>query len=229
MKRATAMARVFLLVLALLGMVAVGTGWAQPKTELTIALSSFSTEVLDPPLGGHLVKYYLSMIFDYLVGTTPDGQPSREGGIATRWENSPGLQALDLPPAEGREVPQRRRADLRGREVQHHAQHRQALHHRLRGTAAHPDPGHRDARARPGGDRDQGAHPDHPALPVPLALHRGHDPAEEVHRVGGRRRLRAQADRERTLQVRGAGDRLAHHADRRWTITGASGRPSTRP
>jgi peptide/nickel transport system substrate-binding protein len=89
MKRATAMARVFLLVLALLGMVAVGTGWAQPKTELTIALSSFATEVLDPPLGGHLVKYYLSMMFDYLVGTTPDGQPSREGGIATRWENSP--------------------------------------------------------------------------------------------------------------------------------------------
>ncbi|MFI5328791.1 MAG: ABC transporter substrate-binding protein, partial [Candidatus Rokuibacteriota bacterium] len=88
MKRATAMARVFLLVLALLGMVGVGTGWAQPKTELTIALSSFATEVLDPPLGGHLVKYYLSMMFDYLVGTTPDGQPSRDGGIATRWENS---------------------------------------------------------------------------------------------------------------------------------------------
>ncbi len=88
MKRATAMARVFLLVLALLGMTVVGTGWAQPKTELTIALSSFATEVLDPPLGGHLVKYYLSMMFDYLVGTTPDGQPSRDGGIATRWENS---------------------------------------------------------------------------------------------------------------------------------------------
>ena len=81
MKRAIAMARVFLLVLALLGLVAVGTGWAQPKTELTIALSSFATEVLDPPLGGHLVKYYLSMIFDYLVGTTPDGQPSRDGGM----------------------------------------------------------------------------------------------------------------------------------------------------
>src|ERR1700704_3184270 len=89
MRRATAMARVFLLVLALLGMAVDGTGWAQPKTELTVALSSFATEVLDPPLGGHLVKYYLSMMFDYLVGTTPDGQPSREGGIATRWENSP--------------------------------------------------------------------------------------------------------------------------------------------
>ena len=28
-------------------------------------------------------------MFDYLVGTTPDGQPSTSGGIATKWENSP--------------------------------------------------------------------------------------------------------------------------------------------
>src|SRR2546429_994682 len=63
-------------------------GWAQAKPELSVALSSFSTEVLDPVLGGHIVKYYLSPMFDYLVGTTPEGQPSRAGGIATRWENS---------------------------------------------------------------------------------------------------------------------------------------------
>ncbi len=87
MKRASAMARVFLF-LALLGVVFLGEGSAQPKTELTVAFSSFSTEVLDPALGGHIVKYYLSLMFDYLVGTTPDGQPSRDGGIATRWENS---------------------------------------------------------------------------------------------------------------------------------------------
>src|SRR4029450_10445867 len=89
MKRASATASVLLLILALMGLVLAGGVSAQPKTELTVALSSFSTEVLDPPLGGHLVKYYLSMIFDYLVGTTPDGQPSRDGGLATRWENSP--------------------------------------------------------------------------------------------------------------------------------------------
>src|SRR5260370_17242983 len=89
MKRASAMAPVFLLILALLGVTPPDASWAQPKTELTVALSSFATEVLDPPLGGHLVKYCLSMIFDYLVGTTPDGQPSRDGGLATRWENSP--------------------------------------------------------------------------------------------------------------------------------------------
>ncbi|PYN15090.1 MAG: hypothetical protein DME05_13055 [Candidatus Rokuibacteriota bacterium] len=73
-----------LMVLALLS----GPASAQSKTELTVALSSFSTEVLDPVLGGHIVKYYLSLMFDYLVGTTPDGQPSKEGGIATRWEAS---------------------------------------------------------------------------------------------------------------------------------------------
>lgn len=89
MKRASAMAQVFLLILALLGVALTGAAGAQPKTELTVALSSFSTEVLDPVLGGHIVKYYLSLMFDYLVGTTPDGRPSPDGGLATRWENSP--------------------------------------------------------------------------------------------------------------------------------------------
>src|SRR6266852_1739499 len=89
MNRARGVVSLFLLVLALIGLVVVGPGWAQAKPELTVALSSFSTEVLDPALGGHIVKYYLSMMFDYLVGTTLDGQPSKDGGIATRWENSP--------------------------------------------------------------------------------------------------------------------------------------------
>src|SRR3989475_6099491 len=61
---------------------------AQGKSELTVALSSFSTEVLDPVLGGHVVKYYMSLMFDYLVGVTPDGQLSRDTGLATRWEPS---------------------------------------------------------------------------------------------------------------------------------------------
>src|SRR3989442_15202197 len=61
---------------------------AQGKSELTVALSSFSTEVLDPVIGGHIVKYYLSLMFDYLVGVTPDGQLSKDGGLATKWEPS---------------------------------------------------------------------------------------------------------------------------------------------
>jgi peptide/nickel transport system substrate-binding protein len=78
-----------LLTLMLAGAAVSGPAWAQAKPDLTVALSSFSTETLDPALGGHIVKYYLSMMFDYLVGTTLDGQPSKDGGIATRWENSP--------------------------------------------------------------------------------------------------------------------------------------------
>src|SRR5713226_5436397 len=89
MNRARGVVSLFLLVLALIGLVVVGPGWAQAKPELTVALSSFSTETLDPALGGHIVKYYLSLMFDYLVGTTPDGQPSKDGGLAVRWENSP--------------------------------------------------------------------------------------------------------------------------------------------
>ena len=76
-------------VLALALLATARSGWAQAKPDLTVALSSFSTETLDPALGGHIVKYYLSLMFDYLVGSTPDGQPSPTGGLATKWENSP--------------------------------------------------------------------------------------------------------------------------------------------
>src|SRR5947209_18303542 len=61
---------------------------AQGKPDLTVALSSFSTEVLDPVLGGHVVKCYMSLIFDYLVGVTPHGQLSTDSGRASRWEPS---------------------------------------------------------------------------------------------------------------------------------------------
>src|SRR5256885_13261770 len=65
-----------------------GAAWAQTKSELVIALSSFSAETVDPALQGHNVKYYLSLMFDYLVGTTTDGQPSQAGGLASKWESS---------------------------------------------------------------------------------------------------------------------------------------------
>ena len=87
MRRSCRTVLVSLLTLLCAGICA-GSAVAQGKPDLTVALSSFSTETLDPVLGGHLVKYYLSMMFDYLVGTTLDGQPSKDGGIATRWENS---------------------------------------------------------------------------------------------------------------------------------------------
>ena len=51
MKRASRTLVVSLLVVALAALVAAGPGWAQGKPELTIALSSFSTETLDPAAG----------------------------------------------------------------------------------------------------------------------------------------------------------------------------------
>src|SRR5438093_2095652 len=89
MKRMSSLVAVSLLSLTVAALAMADPGWAQAKPDLTVALSSFSTETLDPALGGHIVKYYLSLMFDYLVGTTPDGQPSKDGGLAVRWENSP--------------------------------------------------------------------------------------------------------------------------------------------
>src|SRR5881397_3595042 len=75
--------------LLVLCLVTAAPAWAQPSPgELTVVLSSLSTEAHDPILAGHIVKFYLSLMFDYLVGATPDGQLSRDGGVATRWEAS---------------------------------------------------------------------------------------------------------------------------------------------
>src|SRR5207247_1331879 len=60
--------------LLVLCLVTAAPAWAQPSPgELTVVLSSLSTEALDPILAGHIVKFYLSLMFDYLVGATPDG------------------------------------------------------------------------------------------------------------------------------------------------------------
>ncbi len=56
--------------------------------ELTVALSSLSSETLDPVLGGQIVKFYLDQIFDYLVGCNPDGTLSKTDGLARDWEVS---------------------------------------------------------------------------------------------------------------------------------------------
>jgi peptide/nickel transport system substrate-binding protein len=91
MRRTTRLARLFIYLNALMGLLLLGapsTGaqGVQSSGELTVALSSLSTETLDPALGGHIVKYYMSLIFDYVVGTTPDGKPAPAMGIATGWE-----------------------------------------------------------------------------------------------------------------------------------------------
>src|SRR5262249_59334744 len=81
------MRRSAIIVALLLGVAVVAP--AASADDLTVAMSSLSTETLDPVLGGHIVKFYLDQIFDHLVGVTPDGQLSSDDGIATRWESSP--------------------------------------------------------------------------------------------------------------------------------------------
>lgn len=78
------------LLLAAAGLTSPSPAVAQPRPsgELTVALSSLATETLDPVLGGHIVKFYLSQIFDYLVGVTPDGKLSKDTGVASRWDVS---------------------------------------------------------------------------------------------------------------------------------------------
>jgi peptide/nickel transport system substrate-binding protein len=87
MMRTTRFVTVALLFLGLITLGVAGPASAQ-KSELVVALSSFSAETLDPALQGHNVKYYQAMMFDYLVGTSPDGQPAQAGGLASKWEVS---------------------------------------------------------------------------------------------------------------------------------------------
>jgi len=87
MKDARRLLGLSLLCLALL-LGAPDPGGAQTKSDLTVGFAGLGQETLDPVVAGHFVKYYMSLMFDYLIGTTPDGQLSNAGGLATKWENS---------------------------------------------------------------------------------------------------------------------------------------------
>ena len=87
MKNAWRLLGLSLLVLALL-LGANDLGWAQAKSDLTVGFAGLGQETLDPVVAGHFVKYYMSLMFDYLIGTTADGQLSTTGGLASKWENS---------------------------------------------------------------------------------------------------------------------------------------------
>src|SRR5881409_2146842 len=190
-----------ILLLAFLTLLVVAGGVPVASAEdVTVALSSLSTETLDPVLGGHVVKFYLDQIFDYLVGVTADGQLSADGGIATRWEPSPDHKRWTFQLRRG--VKFHNGDDLTSDDVKFSLlRDGQALDDRLRGAAARADQGHRDAGAGPRGDRDEGADVDHSAVPVPRARDRRHDRAEEVSRSPRRRRLRPQPGRQRAVSL----------------------------
>jgi len=95
-------ARTFCLSLFLVLAVAAPHADAQGNPgELVIALSSLSAETVDPILGGQIVKFYLGMMYDTLVGATPDGRLSRDTGLATRWETSPDSRRITFTLRKG--------------------------------------------------------------------------------------------------------------------------------
>ena len=53
---------------------------------LVIAFPELGTESMDPSQTVSSSKAYLHFLYDYLVGVSPDGFPSEEGGLAESWE-----------------------------------------------------------------------------------------------------------------------------------------------
>jgi peptide/nickel transport system substrate-binding protein len=79
---------VALTVLFVLGSVPVH---AQPRPEgtLTVAYHTFAKEVLDPGIHSTLGVMYHGHLFDYLIGTAPNGELAAGRGLATSWSMSP--------------------------------------------------------------------------------------------------------------------------------------------
>jgi peptide/nickel transport system substrate-binding protein len=78
-------------VAASLGLLAVAAtgGNASPRGTLTVAITSFQSENLDPALGLTTDRYYQGHSYEYLVGTAESGQLAPERGLATAWTASP--------------------------------------------------------------------------------------------------------------------------------------------
>lgn len=92
-RRSGPLVGILLGVVLLLASSSVQAQGVQDTEELTIALTGLSSETLDPALAGHTVKYYLSLMFDYVVGTTREGKLDPRAGLATKWEMTPDQQA----------------------------------------------------------------------------------------------------------------------------------------
>lgn len=68
--------------------VSVPSGGASPKGMLTVAITSFQSENLDPALGLTTDRYYQGHSYEFLVGTAESGQLAPERGLATSWTAS---------------------------------------------------------------------------------------------------------------------------------------------
>jgi len=89
------------LVSGALGLAAAQTGPAPkpPEGTLTVAYHTFFRETIDPGQHATLGVPYYGHMFDYLIGTAPDGQLSAGRGLATSWSSPDGLNwTLKLRP-----------------------------------------------------------------------------------------------------------------------------------
>jgi len=62
---------------------------AQPREELRIAVSAWGNETLIPSSEFGKAMDYMKLLYDPIFGSSPDGRPSPNNGIAERWETSP--------------------------------------------------------------------------------------------------------------------------------------------
>jgi len=92
---AVAIAAVTLLGLSLAG------GAAAPKGTLTVAITSFQSENLDPALGLTTDRYYQGHSYDYLVGTSEAGKLEPERGLALSWTASPDAKVYTFTLRQG--------------------------------------------------------------------------------------------------------------------------------
>jgi len=60
----------------------------KPGDALNIGLSGLSSQATDPILFGYAIKFYLALVFDYLIGTDAAGNLSKETGLARDWKIS---------------------------------------------------------------------------------------------------------------------------------------------
>ena len=66
------------------------------KDTLTIVVSDFSREVLEPGIGITSGKQYHGYMYDWLIGTLPSGELVGDLGLAQSWEIGSGAQSLKL-------------------------------------------------------------------------------------------------------------------------------------
>jgi peptide/nickel transport system substrate-binding protein len=88
------------LVAVLLVAAPAGAQPAKPEGTLTVAYHTFAKEVLDPGVHSTLGVMYHGHMFDYLIGTAPNGELAADRGLATSWRMSPdgGTWTLKLRP-----------------------------------------------------------------------------------------------------------------------------------